>query len=271
MTRRHLAMSLLFLVVVAALGRTVAKAAEPPTTRLIKVSLDLPSPEVVRVTLHGAPLPGGVPSGVASQRVTLGGDVAIPIEGAVALVGDAASTNASFDLRLREVPERVLSLDPNRLAVRWEGLDAKGTAVVAVAGTPDLGDPGDAELPLRKLYDAYARLAQVDVTPGLTSVHVRSSLSLLNPLGFDIAVVRAVATLRVGTQTVLTVQRPGFRLRAGQRSEVPIEQDVALADMAGGMAGLLRGDPAGLDGTLVIHTAQGDREVPLHLGAAPRN
>ena len=268
MSRIQVVIVVVTLTLTAAAGMAAPKHAEPPTARLMKLAVELPSPEVARVTLRGAAFPGGVPGGVTGQMLTLGGDVAVPLDGAVTFGGDATSTSASFDIRLRSIPERVLALDPNELAVRWEGLDAKGVTVAALAGTLDLGDPGATELPLRKLYDAYAKLSQVEITPGLTSVHVRASLSLLNPLGFDIGITRVVATLRVGGKAVVTVQRPAFRLRAGGHSEVPLDQDVALADVAGGMAGLLRGDPAGVDGSVVIQTPQGDREVPLHLGAA---
>ena len=268
MSRTHVVTWAAIGVLIAAVGLGAPKHPEPPTARLTKLVVELPSPEVARLTLRGTALPGGVPSGVTSQVVTVGSDVAIPVAGAPTLSGDPASTSASFDVRLRDIPERVLSLDSSRLDVRWEGLDAKGAAVAALAGTLDLGDPGATELPQRKLYDAYARLSQVEVTPGLTSVHVGASLSLLNPFGFDIPISRVLATLRVGGKAIVTVQRPAFRLRAGARSEVPIEQDVGLADVAGGMAGLLHGDPAALDGEIVIQTPQGEREVPLHLGAA---
>jgi hypothetical protein len=235
----------------------------------VKVSVDVVSPEVLRIALHASAVPGGVPSDVASQILTLGSDVVVPVEGAPALSGDAAATTAAFDVRLRTVPEPVLTLDAHRMELRWEGLDADGTVSLAIVGTPDFGDPGDTELPLRKLYDAYGRLNDLEVVPGLSSVRVRGSLGLLNPFGFDLVVDRIAATVRVGGQPVLSVERPGFRLHAGQRSAVPIDQEVALADAAGATVALLRGDPPSVDGVVVIRTAQGEREVPLHLGAVP--
>ncbi len=268
MARAHVVTSAVVGVLVAATGLGAPKRSEPPTARLTKLIVELPSPDVARLTLRGTALPGGVPSGLTRQVLTVGSDVAIPLGAVPVLSGDATSTSASFDVQLREIPERVLSLDSSRCEIRWEGLDGKGTAVAALAGTLDLGDPGATELPQRKLYDAYARLSQLAVTPGLTSVHVGASLSLLNPFGFDIPISRVLATVRVGDKAIVTVQRPAFRLHAGARSEVPIEQDVGLAEVAGGMAGLLHGDPATLDGEIVIQTPTGERVVPLHLGAA---
>ena len=236
---------------------------------LAKIAIDVSSADVVRVTLHAAPLPGGVPKGVSAQLLTLGGDVPVPLASPVDVSGDAVGTRAAFDLRLRDLPERVLGVDPNHLQLRWEGLDAQGASVVALAGVIDLGDPAQTELSPRKLVDTFARLDDFRVGPGLTKVSVHGLLSLYNPLGFDVAITRLAYTVKVGQQTVLSAQQPSFRIRAGQRGDVLIEQDVPLADAAGAVAGVLRGDPATLDATLVIRTPQGEREVPLHLAAAP--
>ena len=262
-------MRALWTLVAGAVAGWAATGAAAPAARIAGVAVEVVSADVVRVTLRTPALPGGVPAGLAGQLLTLGEDVAVPLEAAADLAADGATARAAFDLKLRDVPERVLTLDPGRLRVRWEGLDAKGAALVALEGTIDLGDPGDTTLPLRKLYDTYARVDDLTVTPGLTAVSVHGLLSLYDPFGFDIAVTRLEYAIKVGKQTVLASQHTGFRLRAGQRGDVLIEEQVALADAAGAVASVLRGEPAVLDGTLVIRTASGDREIPLHLGATP--
>ena len=257
------------LAVVAIVSSAATGAAAPPAARIAGLAVDVVSADVVRVTLRTPALPGGVPAGLAGQVLTLGEDVAVPLAAAADLAADGATARAAFDLKLRDVPERVLALDPERLRVRWEGLDAKGKTLAALEGTLDLGDPGETVLPLRKLYDTYARVDDLTVTPGLTAVSVHALLRLYDPFGFDIAVTRLEYAIKVGKQTVLASQHPGFRLRAGQRGDVLIEEQVALADAAGAVAAVLRGEAAALDGTLVIRTASGDREIPLHLGATP--
>ncbi len=240
-------------------------AANPAPLRVQRITVTVPDPDLVRVTLHAPPSPG-VQSGLAGQRLRLG-EVSVQIASAVDVTVGSGETRIDFDVKLNLVPEAVLGLDPNRMPVLWEGLGAGGAPVLAVGGTVDLGDPGETELPLTGLYRAYARLSDLKLTPSLTAVSVHALLSLYNPFGFEVVATGIEYRLTVGSQTILSGKRPGFRLRAGRRSDVLIEQDVPLGDAAGGAAAFLRGEAAQLDGTLTLRTPQGDRPIPLQLRA----
>jgi hypothetical protein len=252
------------LVLLAAAATAPAPPGAP--VRLQRVSLALPDRDVVRVTLHAAAASGPVRAGLAGQRLRLG-DVAVPLETPADVTLADGETRADFDVKLRSVPEKVLALDQHRLPVLWEGLDARGALVLAVAGTVDLGDPGEVEVEATKVYDAYAHVSDLRITPSLAAVGVHALLSLYNPLGFDVVATGLEYRLAVGTQQVLAAKRPGFKLRAGQRSDVLIEQDVPLGDVAGGVAAFLRGEAAQFDGTLAVRTPDGERAIPLHLTA----
>jgi hypothetical protein len=243
----------------------LVEAAGSPPLAVQRITVTVPNPDRVQVTVHAA-RSHGVASGVTGQRLRLG-EVPVPIDSAVDVTVGGGETQIDFEVKLRAVPEAVLGLDPNRMPVLWEGLGAGGTPVLAVGGTIDLGDPGEVELPLVGLYRAYARLSDVKLTPSLAAVSVHALLSLYNPFGFEVVATGLEYRLVVGSQTVLSAQRPGFRLRACQRSDVLIEQDVPFGDVAGGAAAFLRGEPALLEGTLTVRTPQGDRAIPLQLRA----
>jgi len=258
-------------VTVTALVLLVASAAVPvpPVTpvRLQRIALALPDRDVVRVTLHAAAAAGPVRVGLAGQRLLLG-DGPVPLETPADVTLAGGETRVDFDVKLRSVPEKVLALDQHRMPVLWEGVDARGVPVLAVGGTVDLGDPGEVELAATKVYDAYAHISDGRVTPSLAAVGVHALLSLYNPLGFDVVATGLEYRLAVGAQQVLAAKRPGFKLRAGQRSDVLIEQDVPFGDVAGGVAAFLNGEAAQFDGSLVIRTPDGERVIPLHLTAA---
>jgi hypothetical protein len=207
-----------------------------------------------------------VASGLAGQRLRLG-DAVVPLATPVDVTVGEGETRVDFDVRLREVPDSVLGLDPNRVPVLWEGLDAAAAPVVVVSGTVDFGDPGEVELPLAALYRVYARLSDLSITPSLSAVSVRALISIYNPFGFDVVATGLQYRLTVGNQSVLAGKQPGFRLRAGRRSDVLVEQDVPLADAMGGAAEFVHGAPAQLEGTLTIRTPTGERIVPLLLQA----
>jgi hypothetical protein len=254
---------LIHMLVLLAAARTPSPA--PPPVRLQRVSLAVANRDLLRVTLHGAAAPA-LGSGLAAQRLRLGG-VEVPAAGPVDVTVGEGETRVDLEVKLREAPATILGLDPNRVPVLWEGLDAAGATQLAVGGTVDLGDSGEVDLPIADLYRAYARLTEVSVTPSLTSVSVRALLSLYNPFAFDVVATGIEYRLKVGDQDVLSGKQPGFRLHAGRSSDVRIEQDVPLADVVGGAAAFARGAPAQLEGTLVIRTPNGDRAIPLLLRA----
>ncbi len=256
-------------IVCAVILTTAAHMAAPPVVvplHLAQVSVALQSREVLRVTLTAPAPPAKLEVGMSAQRLTLGG-VPIPLKTPVDVTFAGGQTRADFAVRLADVPEGVLGLDPNRVPLLWEGLDGAGAPALAIGATVDLGDPGEVQLPVADLYRAYATFTDFTVTPGLSGVNVHGLLDLFNPFSFDVVASRIELAVTVGTQTVLATKRPGFRLRAGQKSDVLVDQDVPLADAAGGVGAFLRGEPAVLQGTLVLRTPQGERAVPLHMSA----
>jgi hypothetical protein len=236
-----------------------AAVAAPPTLVLERAEVALPDADTARVTLMAA---GNVSvAGAVGQRLRLGADVAVPLAGAPQTAGDARSTRVTFEVRLHDVPETVLDLDPGAVPIRWDALGRDGRPVLTVAGALDAGDRSRLALPGEAVADAYARLADVKLTPGMDSFGVRALVSLYNPFAFDLVLTRLEYRLAVGDKTLLAGQRPGMRLRAGQRSDVLLEQELALADVAAGVSAFLAGSPAQLDGAAVVRTPRGERTL----------
>ena len=243
-------------------GRGAAAGAE---LRLAKVTVQLPAPGRAVLVLEGPVAPVAGAGGISGQRLTAG-DVEIPVRGDVALVpGDPL--RVTCEVPLAGVPEAILSLDPNRVPLRWEGLDRNGRAVLALAGTVDFGDPGEVALPVRTIYRDYARLGDVSLVPHGATLQVRALLGLVNPFSFDIVATGLDYRITVGSQDVAEAHRPGFRLRAGQRSDVLLEQEVSVIDAASAMAAFLQRQPAVLEGKLVLRTPRGEHAIPLLLRA----
>jgi hypothetical protein len=236
----------------------------PPVLVLERVEVALPNPDTARVTLVAQAASGLPSAGVVGQRLSLGAGVAIPLATSAQLTGDARTACVTFEVRLRDAPEAVLELDPAAVRVRWEALGADGRPLFAVAGILDAADRSRLVVAGEAVGDAYARLEDVKLTPGIGSLGVRALASLYNPFAFDLVIVRLEYHLAVGSQTLLAGKRPGVRLRAGQRSDVLLEQEVTLADVAGGVSAFLGGSPAQLDGAVVVRTPHGERTVPLH-------
>ena len=242
-------------------------APPPPSTpvlRLQRMTVAVRTSDLLHVTLHAPEPPGPPASGITTQRLTVG-EASIPLADAADVTVGGGETRVDFDVRLTVVPEGVLAVDPNRAPVRWEGIGAGGAVVLAIGGTLDLGDPGEVEVPTRDLYHAYVTLTDFTVNPGLAAVNVHGLLGLYNPFAFEVTATKIELKVTAGEATVLTMERPGFRLRARQRSDVLIDQDVPFAEAAAGMAAFLKGEPATARGALTLRTLQGDRIIPLQL------
>ncbi len=258
-------MPILLSLIIAAGGAVAAPPANAPAAlRLERVNVAVRTRDLLRVTLHAPARKAPLSSGMASQRLTLGA-ARVPLADAVDVTLDGGETRAEFDVRLADVPEAVMAIDPNRAPVLWEGVTSGGSVVLAIAGTVDLGDPGEVEVPVRDVYREYVTLTDFAVDPGLAAVSVRGLLGLYNPFAFEVAASRIELKVMAGESTVLAIERPGFRLRARQRSDVLIDQDVPFADAAAGVAAYLKGEPATVRGALTLRTPQGDRVIPLQL------
>ena len=258
-------MPILLSLIIAAGGAVAVPPAKAPTAlRLERVTVAVRTRDLLRVTLHAPAQKVPLSSGMASQRLTLGA-ARIPLADTVDVTVGGGETRAEFDVRLADVPEAVMSMDPNRAPVLWEGLGAGGAAVLAIGGTVDLGDPGEVEVPVRDVYREYVTLTDFTVNPGLAAVNVHGLLGLYNPFAFEVAASKIELKVTAGESTVLAIERPGFRLRARQRSDVLIDQDVPFAEAAAGVAAFLKGEPATVRGVLTLRTPQGDRVIPLQL------
>lgn len=232
-----------------------------PPLALERIAVQLVDADTVWLTLTaaGGPTP---PAAVARQRL-LAGSVEVPLLASAPPRSEAGRTTVRVELSLPQVPEAFLALDPHRVPVRWEGVAADGATAVVVAGTPDLGDPGEVDLPLRQVYDTYCRLDDLRVSPGLGGVSLHALLNLYNPFSFEIVVTRVTFRVMVEGQEIIAGQRPGLRLRARQRSDVLVEQDVPLSAVTGSLGALLRGVAPTLDASIVIRTPTGEHPIPL--------
>lgn len=202
---------------------------------------------------------------VAAQTLATGG-IAIPLGGQPVVSGEAGVARVSFEVNLADAPEAILGLDPNRLPVRWEGLDAQGKPLLVAEGLVDLGDPDQVEVPIRRVQDLYTRVGRLTMSPGPGGLSVSVLLGLHNPFAFDVVVTGLAFQLAVDGNAIMTGARPGVRLRGRQSSDVLIEQDVPLVDLAGGAAAVLGGATAELTGHLTVRTPNGDRYIPLQVG-----
>ncbi|HVN76523.1 MAG TPA: hypothetical protein VMT19_09415 [Thermoanaerobaculaceae bacterium] len=261
-------MPLISAVVLVAAGAGAARAATPPgPLRLTHVTLAVRTRDVLGVTLHAPAPPAAPASGMTAQHLEFGG-ARIALTGAVDVTVGGGETRADFEIRLADVPDGVLAVDPNRAPVLWEGIGGDGAVVLAIAGTVDLGDPGDVDVPVKDLYRAYVSVSDFSAVPGLAAVSVHGLLGLYNPFPFEVAATRLQVKVTAGANTVLAMERGGFRLRPRQRSDVLLDQDVPLADAAGGVAAFLKGEPAVLEGAVILRTPRGDRPIPLRMSVA---
>lgn len=251
------------LVAVAAGAHNVPAAAPTPLP-IRQVRIDLPSRERAAVTLI-VPAPRGPMPPLAAQTLATGG-VVIPLRGAPVVTGEAGEARVSLEVNLSDAPEAILGLDANRLPVRWEGLDARGKPVLVATGLVDLGDREQVEVPIRRVQDLYTKVGRLTMAPGPGGLSVRVLLGMHNPFAFDVVVKGLAFQLAVDGNAIMSGARPGFRLRGMQSSDVLIEQDVPLVDLAGGAAAVLGGATAELTGHLTVRTPNGDRYIPLQVG-----
>jgi hypothetical protein len=261
LTRR---LSLVTLVAVATGVAAVGPA--PKRLPLVQVWLDFTGRDAVRVTLRAAP--EVTAAKIVDQRLTVG-DVAVHVPGSPLLDARDGESFVTLTLPLRGVPASVLDLPLQAVPVRWFGLDRQGRALVVVSGTIDPLDRTQLVLHDEQIRRYFATLGPVSVTPGLDRVGLRCLLSVYNPFGFDLVVTGMNYRLAVGERELLEERHPGFRLRAGQSSDVLIEESVPTGDAILAGVSLLRNRPVGLAGSLTLRTPQGEREFPLFILGAP--
>ena len=251
-------------MVLAAVILVAAAHVPPVPLRLQRVELDLPTRDQAVVVLHGEGREGGPAPVLKGQRLRIG-ELLIPVSSAPDATVAASGSRVTVNVTLRQVGEDILSLEPSAVPVRWEGLDAMGRVVLGLAGVIDLADRGQAELPGEKLHQHYASLADYAVSPAGLLVHVSVLFRVYNPFAFDVVATGLEGRLEIGGEPVLASRREGFRLRAGQRNDVLVEQTLPLLDLASGLAAFLANRPATFTGVLGLRTPKGDRGIPILL------
>jgi hypothetical protein len=233
-----------------------------PPLALQRIAVELVDADTVWLTLVGAKAPAALPATLVRQRL-LAGTTEVPLAASEPPSAEGGLTRVRIKVSLPQIPEAFLSLDPHRVPVRWEGLAADGKPTLVMEGTPDLGDPGEVDLPVRQIYDTYCRLDDLRVTPGFTGVALHALLNLYNPFSFDVVVTRVTYRVMVEGDEIMAGERPGLRLRASQRSDVLVEQEVGFGAVTGSLGALLRGVAPTLDATIVIRTPAGEHPIPL--------
>jgi hypothetical protein len=251
-------------MLLGALVLAAAVANPPLELHVQRAVIALPTADEAVVTLYGEGREVAAPA-LRGQRLLLG-DVSVPLPAAPELVITPAGSRVTFKVPLRTVGEGVLALDPYAIPVRWEGHGGKAKAPqVVLTGTLDLSDRGKVQLPVDDLTAHYARLADYSATPSGLNVTVHLLLNLYNPFAFEVVATGLQYRLEVGGQEVLASSRPGFRLRALQHSDILVEQDVPLAELASSLAAFMAHQPATLTGVLGIRTPKGERGIPILL------
>ncbi|HPC82012.1 MAG TPA: LEA type 2 family protein [Thermoanaerobaculaceae bacterium] len=242
----------------------------PPALRLLRVELDLPTPDQAVLVLHGEGRREPAPL-LAAHRLRIA-DLEIPLAAPPDLTLSGSASRVRVVVRLAEVGEGILAVDSSTVPVRWEGLDARGGVVVALEGRIDPADGQQAVLPAETLYRHYARLADYGVAPEGMLVHVSALLSIYNPFAFEVVATGLEYRLEVGGVPVLDARRGGFRLRPRQASDVLVEQTLPILDLASALSAVLARRPATFSGILGIRTPNGERGIPILLrsgGSSP--
>lgn len=175
------------------------------------------------------------------------------------------NTVVHLEIDLAAVPESVLTLPAGPLTVRWEGVSDGGRTVVTVAGTLDPANRSHLTVAGDDVYKFYTRLENPEVTPTGPTLAFRGLASILNPFSFEVVVKGLDYRVTVGDSELMAAQRPGFKLRPRQRSDVLLEAEVPLASAAAAAAAVLRGAVVEVSGQLRLATPDGDRLLPIVL------
>lgn len=237
----------------------------PQAATVARASLAFPDRDTAVVTLVATPLAAVSSGSFADSRLTVG-SLKVPVRGPAVVKGGAKEVTVTVPVKLADVPEGVLDLPIDAVTVRWFGLE-KGVPALVVSGILDVRDRAQIAVKEEQLRAHFARLGPVALTPGLSAIDLRVLLDVYNPFSFELVATGLEYRLLVGDRQLVDTRRAGFRLRAGQRSDVMLEETVALSDAVGGAAGLLGQQPASLSGTLVLRTPKGERRFPMYLAS----
>lgn len=231
---------------------------------LQRAVVQVPEPRRLKVALLATPLSEGTSRAFTRGRLLLAGQE-IPLASPGVATDQPGNTVVHLEVDLAALPESVLALPADTLTVRWEGVTDGGRTVVTVAGSLDPSNRSHLTVSQDDLYALYARLDSPAVTPTGLTLAFRGLANILNPFSFEVVVKGLEYRVVVGGDEVMAAQRPGFRLRAGQRSDVLLEAEVSLASAAFAAAAVLRGATVEVTGQLRLATPDGDRLLPIVL------
>lgn len=266
------ASSLLLLSLLAAPAMAPSQPANTATGQPVAVRalilqravVQVPEPRRLKLALLATPLSEGASRAFTRGRLLLAGQE-IPLASPGVATDQPGNTVVHLEIDLAAVPESVLALPADTLTVRWEGVTDGGRTVVTVAGSLDPSNRSQLTVPQDDLYPLYARLDNPSVTPTGLTLAFRGLANIFNPFSFEVVVKGLDYRVMVGGDEVMAAQRPGFRLRPGQRSDVLLEAEVSLASAALAAAAVLRGATVEVIGQLRLATPGGDRLVPIVL------
>lgn len=248
-----------------AVGAVAQTASNPKAATISRTEVAFPDRDSAVVTLVAAPLAAVSSAQFSDSRLTVG-NLKVPVRGKAVVKGGTKEITVTIPVKLADLPEGVLDLPIDAVTVRWFGLE-NGVPAVVVSGIVDVRDRALVRVREEDLRAHFARLGPLSITPGLSAVEVRLMLDVYNPFKFDLVATGLEYRLTVGERLLVDTRRAGFRLRAGQRSDILLEETLALGDAVGGAAGLLTQQPASLAGTLILRTPGGERRFPIFLAS----
>lgn len=232
----------------------------PPAT-IVAVVVDLPDADHARVRLKAKGKVGTL-APLTSQELLVG-DIAIPLQGGPDVSVTPEGFEASFSLELAQIPEALLGLDLHNSPVRFQARSPQGKTVLAAESELDLTDPGVLKIPISRIYQLYAKLVQLTWNPTLSGVGVEALLSFYNPLSFPLTVRRIVYRLGTGETQLLSTERPGFRLRPRQHSDVLFAEHIPFSALGAAAQAVLAQEKLTLQVWLTFNTPQGEKLLAL--------
>lgn len=251
----------MMLPTLALLAVTLGQSSPPEPATIVALAVDLLDADRARITLKARGKVGPL-APLASQKLLLGG-IPISLQGGPDVSLTPEGFDATFALQLAQIPEAVFALDFHNAPVRFEAVSPQGKTVLAAETKMDLTDPGILKIPVSRVYQLYAKLVHLALAPTFSGVDVKALLSFYNPLSFPLTVRKIGYRLSAGETQLLNTERPGFRLRPRQHSDVLFEEQIPFSALGTAAQALLAQDKPSLQVWLTFATPHGEELIPL--------
>lgn len=231
-----------------------AAAAAPGTVNRVEVTGVTRQVAAVWIRATVASPPASTPpERLVFQGTISAGDVVLPVRGPVGVTlqrraaeGPAEAVFAP-DVDLARLPPGILALAGSpffpvvlRGTIRASGGSAPGGGAPVLAegrlrpGAPDVVAPASGAASFARFSGASLGGVSLQGASG------EASVSVFNPLGFDLLVEEIRYELRSGERTLFRGSRRGVRLHAGRENEVGLPLEVAYADLLAAAGGTVR-------------------------------